>query len=271
MIRRVFTAIALGSFVLATAVNAQDSKSKAAPKAAAAAAAPTGGQLYSQSAYDFMLKEQMAQGRPDSAELRNAIREELTNRELVVRAAKQKGLDKDPTVKAQTDLAAQNVLVRAYIMDYVKAHPVADDVLHKEYDTIKGQMGNKEYKVRHILVDKEDEAKEIIAALQKGEKFEKLAERSKDPGSKANGGDLDWHVPSDFVKPFSDAMIALPKGKFSAQPVQTQFGFHVLQVDDVRDAKIPTFDEVKPQLTQRAQGQAVEKMIADLKAKAALK
>ena len=258
MIRRMLTAIALGSLVLASAVNAQD-KPKAAPKAEKAA--PAGGQIYSQANYDFMLKEQLGQGRPDTAELRNAIRDELTNRELVVRAAKQKGMDRDPSVKAQTELAAQNVLVRAYIMDYVKAHPVGDDVLKKEYETIKGQMGNKEYKVRHILVDKEDEAKEIIAALQKGEKFEKLAERSKDPGSKANGGDLDWHVPSDFVKPFSDAMVAMPKGKFSAQPVQTQFGWHVIQVDDTRDAKIPTFDEVKGNLTQRAQGASVEKMI----------
>ena len=139
--------------------------------------------------------------------------------------------------------------------------------LHKEYDNIKGQMGDKEYKVRHILVDKEDDAKEIIASLQKGEKFEKLAERSKDPGSKANGGDLDWNAPANFVKPFSEAMVKLPKGKFTTVPVQTQFGWHVIEVDDIRDAKVPSFDEVKPQLVQRLQGQYLDKYFKELRAK----
>ena len=168
------------------------------------------------------------------------MREELNTRELLVREAKKKGLDKNPDVKNQMDLAAQTVLVRAYVADWMKANPVPDAVLHKEYDTIKTQIGDKEYKVRHILVEKEDEAKEIIAALQKGDKFEKLAERSKDPGSKDNGGDLDWNAPGNFVKPFSDAMVKMPKGKFTPQPVQTQFGWHVIEVDDIRDAKVPT-------------------------------
>jgi peptidyl-prolyl cis-trans isomerase C len=151
--------------------------------------------------------------------------------------------------------------------DFLKAHPVPDDQLHKEYDTIRTQMGDKEYKVRHILVDKEDEAKDIIASLQKGEKFEKLAERSKDTGSKTNGGDLDWNTPSNFVKPFADAMIALQKGKFTTTPVQTQFGWHVIELDDIRDAKVPSFDEVKPQLQQRMQGQVVERYLRELRAK----
>jgi peptidyl-prolyl cis-trans isomerase C len=128
-------------------------------------------------------------------------------------------------------------------------------------------MGDKEYKVKHILVEKEDEAKDIITALQKGEKFEKLAERSKDPGSKANGGDLDWNAPANFVKPFSDAMVKLPKGKFTTAPVQTQFGWHVILVEDVRDAKIPSFEEVKPQLQQRLQGQALDMYFRELRAK----
>src|SRR5206468_8450755 len=169
--------------------------------------------------------------------------------------ARKKGLEKNPEVKTQMDLAAQTVLVRAQVADWAKANPISDAALHKEYDTIKSQLGDKEYKVRHILVDKEDEAKEIVAALKKGEKFEKLAERSKDPGSKANGGDLDWNAPANFVKPFSDAMVKLDKGKFTTQPVQTQFGWHVIKLDDVHYAKVPTFDEVKPQLTQRLQGQ----------------
>jgi peptidyl-prolyl cis-trans isomerase C len=165
------------------------------------------------------------------------------------------------------DLTAQTVLVRAYMADYLKGHPIPDESLRKEYETIKSQLGDKEYKVRHILVEKEDEAKDVIASLQKGEKFEKLADRSKDTGSKANGGDLDWNAPGNFVKPFSDAMVGLQKGKFTTTPIKTQFGWHVIMVDDVRDAKIPTFDEVKPQLAQRMQGQVVEQYLKDLRAK----
>ena len=184
-----------------------------------------------------------------------------------MREAKKKGLDKNADVKNQMDLAAQTVLVRAYVADWIKANPIPDAALRKEYDTIKSQMGDKEYKVRHILVEKEDEAKEIIVELQKGDKFEKLAERSKDTGSKANGGDLDWNAPGNFVKPFSDAMVKLPKGKFTATPVQTQFGWHVIEVTDIRDAKIPSFDEVKPQLQQRMQGQYLDNYFKELRAK----
>ena len=254
-------------------VSAQDKapdKAAAPAKGQAQPAAPatsTGKELYPKTYFDYLLKERLAQGQPDTPELRNAIREELNTRELLVREAKKKGLEKTPDVKNQMDLAGQTVLVRAYVGDWLKSNPVSDAALHKEYDAIKAQMGDKEYKVRHILVEKEDEAKEIIAALQKGEKFEKLAERSKDPGSKANGGDLDWNAPGNFVKPFSDAMVKLPKGKFTTVPVQTQFGWHVIEVDDIRDAKIPSFEEVKPQLSQRLQGQALDIYFKELRAK----
>jgi peptidyl-prolyl cis-trans isomerase C len=244
---------------------AQDAKSKAAPAKADAPA--KGKDLYSPAYFDFMLKQRTAQGQPDTPELRTAVRDELNTRELLVREARKQGLDKSPALKTEMDLTQQTVLVRAYMADYLKAHPVPEDALRKEYDAIKGQIGDKEYKVRHILVDKEDEAKEIIASLQKGEKFEKLADRSKDTGSKANGGDLDWNAPANFVKPFADAMIALPKGKFTTTPVKSQFGWHVIQVDDIRDAKVPTFEEVKPQLAQRMQGQVVDKYLRDLRAK----
>ena len=188
-------------------------------------------------------------------------------RELLVREAKKKGLDKNPDVKIQMDIQAQTVLVNAAVADWVKANPITDAELHKEYDAIKAQRGEKEYKVRHILVEKEDEAKDIIVELQKGTKFESLATRSKDPGSKDKGGDLDWNAPGNFVKPFSEAMVKLPKGKFTAQPVQTQFGWHVIEVDDIRDAKIPPFDDVKAQLQQKVQRQRVEAYMKELKAK----
>ena len=262
---RMFAALTAAALLLAPPLALAQEPAKKAPAKADTAA--KGKDLYPPAYFDFMLKQRTSQGQPDTPELRAAIRDELNTRELLVREAKKQGLDKAPGMKAEMDLTSQTVLVRAYMADYLKAHPVPDDVLHKEYDQIRSQMGDKEYKVRHILVDKEDEAKDIIAQLQKGEKFEKLAERSKDTGSKANGGDLDWNVPANFVKPFADAMVALQKGKFTTTPVQTQFGWHVIQLDDVRDAKVPGFDEVKPQLAQRAQGQVVEKYLRDLRAK----
>src|SRR5947208_427263 len=256
-------------FAAPSAFAQEAAKQEAAkPKAAAPKAetpAAKGKELYPQGFYDFMLKQRLAQGQPDSPELRAAVRDELNTRELLVREAKKQGLDR--TAKAEMDLTAQTVLVRAYMADYLKAHPIPDELLRKEYDTIKTQMGDKEYKVRHILVEKEDEAKDIIASLQKGEKFEKLAERSKDTGSKATGGDLDWNAPSNFVKPFADAMVTLQKGKFTTTPVQTQFGWHVIQLEDIREAKVPGFDEVKPQLAQRMQGQVVEQYLKELRAK----
>ena len=262
---RIFAALfATSALLLSPAALAQDAKPRPTPAKADATAKKD---LYPAAYFDFMLKQRTAQGQPDTPELRQAVRDELNTRELLVREAKKQGLDKNPTLKTEMDLTAQTVMVRAYMADYLKAHPVPDDVLRKEYETIKGQIGDKEYKVRHILVDKEDEAKDIIAALQKGEKFEKLAERSKDTGSKANGGDLDWNAPSNFVKPFADAMVALPKGKFTTTPVKSQFGWHVIEVDDIRDAKVPTFEEVKPQLQQRMQGQLVDRYLRDLRAK----
>ena len=174
---RLFTALAAIAMLLVPPVaTAQEAK-----KAPAKADAPAKGKdLYPPAFFDFMLKQRTAQGQPDSPELRAAIRDELNTRELLVREAKKQGLDR--TAKAEMDLTAQTVLVRAYMADYLKAHPIPDELLRKEYDTIKTQMGDKEYKVRHILVEKEDEAKDIIASLQKGEKFEKLADNQLDDG-----------------------------------------------------------------------------------------
>ena len=274
MIKQALAALALVALAGLPVAQAQDGKAQskgAAPAkgAAAPAAAPAaaGKELYPKAYFDFLLKERISQGQPDTPELRNALREELNTRELLVREAKKKGIDKSADVKNQMDLAAQTILVRAYVSDWVKEHPVSDALLQKEYDQIKSQIGDKEYKVRHILVEKEGDAKDIVAALQKGEKFEKLAERSKDPGSKDKGGDLDWNAPGNFVKPFSDAMVATPKGKFTAQPVQTQFGWHVIMVEDVREAKIPPFDEVKPQLQQRMQAQVLDQYFKELRTK----
>jgi peptidyl-prolyl cis-trans isomerase C len=264
------TTMIIAALAAAAAVGTTQAQPVAPKAAAPAAAAPaaSGKSLYPQAQFDFMLKERIAQGQPDSPELRNAIREELNTRELLVREARKANLDKNVDVKNQMDLAGQTVLVRAYVTDWIKKNPIPEADLKKEYEQIKAQMGDKEFKVKHILVEKEDEAKDVIAQLQKGGKFDELAKaRSKDPGSKDRGGDLDWNAPGGFVKPFADAMIATPKGKFTATPVQTQFGYHVIMVEDVRDAKVPPFDEVKPQLQQRLQAAYLDKYFKELRAK----
>ncbi|MET0731818.1 MAG: peptidylprolyl isomerase, partial [Casimicrobiaceae bacterium] len=204
--KRTFVAAAVLAALLPIAASAQaPAKAKDAP-AKAAAAAPAGKTLYTQAQFDLLLKERLAQNQPDTPELRNSVREELNTRELLAREARSKGLDKNADVKTQMDLAGQTILVRAYVADWVSKNPVPESELRAEYEKIKSQIGDKEFKVRHILVEKEDEAKEVIAELQKGAKFEDLAKaRSKDPGSKERGGDLDWNAPAGFVKPFGDA------------------------------------------------------------------
>ena len=218
--------------------------------------------------FELLIKNLVAQGRPDSPEMRDAIKQQMINRELMTQEAAKRGLDKNPEIAARLSFSRQDVLSNAYIQDVLRANPVTDDAVKKEYERIKAQSA-KEYKTRHILVEKEDEAKDIIAQLKKGASFEKLAaEKSNDPGSKANGGDLDWSMPSRFVKPFGDAMAKLKKGQITDTPVHTNFGWHVIRVDDERAAKLPGFDEAKPQVQQGLQNQAVEKAIADLRAKA---
>jgi peptidyl-prolyl cis-trans isomerase C len=272
MNRTLVAAAVLAALIPATAAFAQAPAKKDAPAKAAAAtatpAAPSGKTLYPQGQYDLLLKERLAQGAQDTPELRNAVREELNTRELLAREARKQGLDKTADMKTQMDLAGQTVLVRAYVADWIAKNPIPESELKAEYDKIKAQIGDKEYKVKHVLLEKEDEAKEVIAELQKGAKFDDLAKaRSKDPGSKDKGGDLDWNAPGSFVKPFGDAMSKTPKGKFSPQPVQTQFGWHVIMVEDTRDAKVPSFDEVKPQLQQRLQAAHLDKYFKDLRAK----
>ena len=227
------------------------------------------GVIIPQSHFDAMNKEREATGQPSTPEVGIAIREELVSREVLSQAARKKGLDKDATVAAQMDMARQAVLIRAYFDDFVKANPVTDAQLKSNYEQFVAQMGDKEYKARHILVDKEDEAKTIIAALKRGDAFEKLAkEKSKDTGSKDNGGDLDWGPAGRYVPEFGNAMKALQKGQTSDVPVKSPFGFHVIRLDDSREMKVPKFDEVKDNLRQRAQQEQVSKLVMDLKSKA---
>lgn len=237
-------------------------------KDTAKAAATVNGKAIPQARIDAMVAAQVAQGRPDSPQLREAAKEDLVRRELLAQEAEKKGLDKKSEVQTQMALARQGVLVGAYLESYIKSHPVTDEMLQKEYEGIRTSLGDKEYKARHILVKSEDDAKAIIAKLKKGERFEDLAKQSEDPGSKDKGGDLGWSNKASYVKPFADAMAKLEKGKYTEAPVKSDFGWHVIELDDVRDMKVPPLDEVKPQLTQRMQQQMVQQHVLDLRAKA---
>ena len=167
------------------------------------------------------------------------------------------------------DIARQEILVGAYLRDWAKKHPVSDAEIQKEYDRARAQSGDKEYRARHILVETEDQAKGLIADLKKGAKFDELASKnSKDSGSKERGGDLDWNVPGAFDKQFSDAMVKLDKGKYTEAPVQTRFGYHVIQLDDVRPIRFPALAEVKQRIQQQLTQNRVDELIRGLRAKA---
>lgn len=220
---------------------------------------------------DMMVKQMAAQGQKDTPELRAMIKEELVNREILVQEADKLGLGTTPDVKAQLEIARQSILIRALVGDYLKKNPVKDADVQAEYDKFRAQASDKEYHARHILVETEDEAKAIIAKLKGGAKFEDLAKQSKDPGSAGNGGDLDWAAPQAFVKPFSDAMVSLKKGQLLETPVHTQFGWHVIRLDDVRAAKIPTLEEVKSQITESLQQRKLQAYQQQLRTKAKIK
>jgi peptidyl-prolyl cis-trans isomerase C len=222
-----------------------------------------------QSRIELAVKSQVAQGQPDSPELRERVKEALIMREVVAQEALRRGLDKNPEVAGQLELYRQEVLFNAFLNDYLRTNPVTEDAMKKEYERQKNQAGNKEYKASHILVAKEEEAREIIARLKKGGNFAKIAaEKSIDPGSKDRGGELDWALPSNYVKPFGDALAKLKKGQTTETPIQTQFGWHVIRLDDERAFKAPSFEEVKPSLLRNMQQQVVQKALADLRARA---
>ena len=216
------------------------------------------------------LKQQVeASGRPVTPEVMAQIKEELIAREVFMQEARKRGLDASDEFKTQIELARQTILIRQLFADFQKKNPVTDTEIKAEYDKFAAANGGKEYRARHILVEKEDEAKALIADIKKGAKFEDLAKKaSKDPGSGANGGDLDWAAAGSYVPEFSDAMVKLSKGQMSDAPVKSQFGFHIIRVDDVRDAQLPKLEEVKPQIAQQLQQQKLSGFQEGLRAKA---
>ena len=269
---------ALAVALLPTLAAAQDAKDAVKPKPAPAtkpAPAATGpvakvnGVTVPRARMDYMMEQQKQRGAQDNDQMRAMVREELVNREVIAQEAGRTGLAKKPEVQAELDLARQQIIVNAYLREFVRKNPISDADVQKEYERAKSQTGAKEYTARHILLETEDEAKGMIAQLKKGGNFEDLASKnSKDPGSKERGGDLDWNVPGSFDKQFSDAMVKLEKGKYTETPVRTRFGFHVIRLDDVRETKFPALADVKQRIQQQLVQNKVEELIRGLRAKA---
>ena len=274
------TPILLALLLLAPAtLLAQDEAKPAKPAAKGQAAKPKAGGKEAiakvngvpvpKARQDFLVFQQSSRGMPDTPQTRAMVREELVNREVLQQEAQRAGFAKHAEVQTQIDMARQEIMVGAYLRDWMRKHPVSDSEVQKEYDRARDQAPSKEYKARHILVESEDEAKAIIADLKKGAKFEDLAAKSsKDPGSKDRGGDLDWNTPTAFDKAFSDAMVKLGKGQVTDAPVHTRFGYHVIRVDDVRDARFPPLADLKPRIQQQLMQQKIEGLVRDLRSKA---
>jgi peptidyl-prolyl cis-trans isomerase C len=232
--------------------------------------ATVNGKPITQRTVDLLMKQSAATGRPDTPESRKAMIDQIAFQMVVAEEAVKKGLDKTPEVAEQIEAIKQSVLANAYVQDLIKNAPVSDEAVQAEYDRIKATITGNEYKARHILVEKEAEARDIIARLKKDpSQFAKLAtEKSKDPGSKARGGELGWVDPKMMVPEFGAALTKLEKGKFTLEPVKTQFGYHVIALEDVKPIQAPPLAEVKAPLVQQLQQQVVKKQLDELKGKA---
>ena len=183
--------------------------------------------------------------------------------------AQKRGMDATADFKMQLEWAREELLIRELFLDYQKANPVTDADVKAEYDKFVASNSGKELKAAHILVEKEELAKDLIAQIKIGGKFDELAKKnSKDPGSGAKGGDLGWANPANYVKEFSEALSKLKKGQLTEAPVKSQFGFHIIRLDDERATQLPKLEEVKPQVTQQLQQQKLAKYQQELRAKA---
>jgi peptidyl-prolyl cis-trans isomerase C len=233
------------------------------------AVATVNGKPIKQSLFDFIVKDATDHGQKVDDNVRDVIMSKLISSELVLQEAQKAGIDKKPDFIAKEELTRRELLVNVYIQDFLRNHPVSDADTKAAYEKFKIELGDKEYNARHILLGTEAEAKDVIAQLSKGSDFSKIAkEKSIDPGSKEKGGDLGWFALGGMVKPFGEAVAKLQKGKSSTDPVQTQFGWHVIKLDDMRELKAPAFEKVKDNLQKQLAQRQLEKMLTDLRAKA---
>lgn len=245
--------------------------SLSAPTFAGDSVATVNGKPIKQSLFDFIVKDATDHGQKVDDNVREVIMSKLISSELVLQEAQKAGLDKKADYLIKEEFAKRDLLVNLYMQDYIKNHPVSEADTKAAYEKFKTELGDKEYSARHILVASEAEAKDVIAQLNKGGDFSKIAkEKSIDPGSKEKGGDLGWFALGGMVKPFGEAVAKLQKGKSSTDPVQTQFGWHVIKLDDVRELKAPAYEKVKDSLQKQLTQRQVEKMMTDLRAKATI-
>ncbi len=242
--------------VMATAASAQN-------------VAIVNGKAVPMSRVDALSQQVAKSGRPVTPEIQQQIKDEVITREIFLQEAQKLGLDATEDYRIQMDLARQTILIRELFANYQKTNPVTDADAKAEYDKFVAANSGKEYRARHILVEKPEQATAILAQLKKGGKFDEIAKKSsKDPGSGANGGDLDWAPAGNYVAEFSEAMVKLKKGETTQTPVKSQFGYHIIRLDDVRDAQLPKFEDVKPQITQQLQQQKLATFQQDLRGKA---
>lgn len=227
------------------------------------------GKAVPQARVEALTQQVVRSGRQITPEVQTQIKDEVIAREVFIQEAQKLGFDATDDFKTQIELARQNILIRELFTNYQKSHPVSDEDIKAEYDRFVASNNGKEYKARHILIEKEDQAKAIIAQIKKGGKFDDIAKKSsKDPGSGAKGGELDWALAGNYVAEFSQALTKLTKGGMTETPVKTQFGYHIIRLDDVRDAELPKLDAVKPQVSQQLQQQRLGKYQQELRAKA---
>lgn len=238
------------------------------PAAQAADPATVNGKPIKESWVNFIIKDAQARGQKGKG-LKNAVINELIGSELAYQEATKNGFDKKSDIKTAAEIGRRKLVVNAFLADYMKKHPISDADTKAAYEQYKKELGTEEYKAQHILVKTEAEAADIIAKIKNGGDFEKLAkENSLDPGSKVKGGDLGWFSTGGMVKPFSDAVTSLKKGQLVAAPVKTEFGFHVIKLNDSRATKPPTYAKAKEGLKRTLQQRKLEALMLGLKDKA---
>jgi peptidyl-prolyl cis-trans isomerase C len=265
-------AIAVSTVVALASLAACNKTPQAAGPQSGAAPAPAplatvNGSAISRSEYDLFVKD-LLQGKQQelTADQKGQVVDDLINMQLLADQAEKDGLQNDPDTVAQLNLLHLRVLADAESQKYIKSLQPSDADLHAEYETAVAAMDKSEYKARHILVATKEDGEQIIKKLKGGAKFEDLAKaQSTDTGSKNNGGDLGWFTTSRMVKPFADAVVALKKGETTPEPVQTQYGWHVIQLEDTREKTPPPFDQVKAQLSNQVIRKKLQAHVADLK------
>jgi peptidyl-prolyl cis-trans isomerase C len=233
------------------------------------AIAKVNGKPIPQSRLEYLMKSKSLQGHSDASESMNHALHMLISQEVLYQEAARMGYEMNADVATQIEISKEEVVIDAYLRDYAKSHPISEDMVKQEYEYQKALSGDKEYKVQHILFEAEEEATLAVAELKKGASFEELAaQNSADEGSNNRGGVLDWAPAVRYVPQLQEALKKLEKGQMTEAPVQSEYGWHVVRLDDERQLTFPAFEDVKLKIYENLQRQAVDEIIAALRAKA---